>query len=488
MPKKATRGGAMKGLREIPAGSGNWFWYAYDKSRQPKRKSVALRAVTQDAAVDEASALRSAWARGEFDPWADAHEPGKTLREYVDEYLRAYSSQAPNTIRNKRSHLNGFLASCPARLPSGVTERHVEAYALAKPNESTRTRRLAVLRQFFDYLAERRVAVGGGRPGDRDANPARRVAADRKRRMSKRDRNESARRRDRFFTPDDVRRLAETARTDLAVRPKGLDSLAYLAAAVEFAACTGLRREELVHLGWGDVRLSVVGPAGADGGVVTVRNWGATDGRGRVAESFSTKNGRDRVVPLCPRAAAVVRDAEDRRETDDPFEPVFKRPTVNGRTRAADVGWRRRRLATTAFNDHFGAVRDACGLGSPPSETRRTGDAVWHTLRHTYVSWMVMLGVPPELLRRWTGPRSTSVFAGYVHMTEGYLAGRTREVQRELAAYLCPGAHDDALEAVFPESASAVAAAWGGAAIRPHVPAEEAVFGGLLYAPVGAPS
>lgn len=434
----------VKGLRNIPKGSPNWYWYAYDPLRQPKQKSVTLRANDERSAELEAAALERDWKLGTYDPWHDHRTSWRSLEQIKRDYLCFYSSQTESTLKQKRSIVSLFLASTPTTDASSIRESDVEAFVLTSTdNERTRNKRLQVIRQFLRFCQ---------RQGHADRNVAEDYTERRKASLSKHQRREANRSRQAFLMPSEARRLVEAARHDGSPRSRRQHN----ADVYEVKMCAGLRVSELVHLNWRDVSLDGVT------GHLHVRAWehGGT--------SFRTKTGEDRIIPLVPRAALALHRLSEARTNEDEWAPVFVKPRAYGASG--------NRLAQRTLDKHFAHYREALGLSHP--------DLVLHSLRHTFISWMVMLEAPPYKLMRWAGHRTLEVQSRYVHLTEAAMSGRAREVQRDLLRYLCPGISDEAVEATFPDSKS-----WyERGATRPVIPIEDALFGGVLYAQSETPA
>ena len=164
--------------------------------------------------------------------------------------------------------------------------------------------------------------------------------------------------RTRFLSHDEYRRLL--AASGPLLRPL-----------IEMAVATGMRLEELLSLKWDQVDL----------------------GRKEV-RLVVTKSKQPRVVPLSPRAVAILvaagRNAQDK-------QYVFTNPTTGSR-----------------FKTIKRAFRTAC---------KRAGvqDIRFHDLRHTFASWAVQSGADLYRLSRILGHASLQMTSRYAHLATEHL-------------------------------------------------------------------
>jgi integrase len=141
---------------------------------------------------------------------------------------------------------------------------------------------------------------------------------------------------------------------------------------VIFAVQTGMRRGELLNLKWSSVDF--------EGRLVTVET----------SASFRTKAGRRRVVPLSDSALHLLRSKYGK----SPSEFVF---TLNDRP--IYPNWVR-----ALFKRY---VRKA-NLSNPQFR--------FHSLRHTFASWLVQKGVPIYEVQKILGHSSVNVTEVYSHL------------------------------------------------------------------------
>jgi integrase len=154
---------------------------------------------------------------------------------------------------------------------------------------------------------------------------------------------------------------------------------------------TGLRIGELRGLQWGDIELQRA--------VLQVRR---TDpGRPDMSPN-APKGKRERTVPLTPDAAAalaVIRPAKA--AARDWVWPAFD--------------WRgKKRLGSRSASGCFHGIRvaiDKAGI------VEVEGDEVaWHTLRHTFASWLVLRGVSLRIVQDLLGHASIRQTERYAHL------------------------------------------------------------------------
>jgi integrase len=142
------------------------------------------------------------------------------------------------------------------------------------------------------------------------------------------------------------------------------------------ALMTGGRFGELVALTWGDVDLDV--------GILWFR-------------SRTTKSQKERIVPVSPALASMLRTVERRGIND----PIFQ--------------FRGRNIRSVRTS--FARARRKAGLGK---------DVTFHVLRHSYASWSTMNGLDPYRLQKYLGHSSMTLTARYAHLSPEYLRDGVR--------------------------------------------------------------
>ena len=178
-----------------------------------------------------------------------------------------------------------------------------------------------------------------------------------------------------YFQPHELRRLLHTIEADAALKQTTLHGaarshyLSDLPALARLAVETGLRRGELLHLRWCDVDL-----------VRSLIHVAAYTDQA-LGFSFSPKDVDSRTVPMSPVCRALLAELSQTRANEDDTALVFP-----GRTGKPRDG---RRLSRT-----FRAYRERAGL---PSRLH------FHSLRHTFASWLASSGVPIIHIQKWIG-------------------------------------------------------------------------------------
>jgi integrase len=163
-----------------------------------------------------------------------------------------------------------------------------------------------------------------------------------------------------FFKPDDFRRLVECIKEG------------WFREVVLFAVLTGMRKGEILNLRWSDVDLQRR--------VLNIET----------SASFKTKQGKRRTIPLNDSAAYLLRN----REGKSPSEFVF---ILNDKP--LNAGW-----VTHLFKRY---VRKA-GLADERLH--------YHSLRHTFASWLVQGGASLYEVQRLLGHSSAKVTEMYSHL------------------------------------------------------------------------
>lgn len=170
---------------------------------------------------------------------------------------------------------------------------------------------------------------------------------------------------------------------------------------------TGLRIGELRGLQIPDLDLELrVIPrlgGGADTSYGSVRVQRTDPGRRNIRHT-SPKGGRSRTVPLTPdaRECLVAWLERERARLGDRFDPngwVWP-GTKPGRTRSVSN------------------CRDAITRYANKAGLKKVG---WHTLRHTFASWLVMRGAPLRAVQELLGHASIQMTEIYAHLSPGFV-------------------------------------------------------------------
>lgn len=178
-------------------------------------------------------------------------------------------------------------------------------------------------------------------------------------------------------TREEVQRLADAAP-------------AHLSPLIVFLAHTGLRMGEALSLDWGQVNL-----------------------KARHLILLHTKNGTQRGVPLNEVALAALANLPHRNgrvfrtHLGEPYQLKF--------TGQIKKGWK-------AACEKAGFVEVALRRGRDGSMRRVFHNSITpHTLRHTFISWMVQAGVPLYTAGKVAGHKSSQMTARYAHLSPDHM-------------------------------------------------------------------
>lgn len=347
---------------------GRYYLDFNDRARAPMKRRVPLGVRNARDAARIRAKLERDYSLGTYDPWTMdpktydqiVVKPEK-LNEAVAAYLDAKSHKSARTVSDYGKDLNRFVAFTGAGvLVSSLTAKHVEAWlASTSAGDVTRANYTRRLRTFSRWAVREGIAKSVFTEGVR----LRRVP----------------KKYPRFLSPGEVECIVATIRA----RARTAHWLADL---VLFAVHTGLRRAELINLEWSAVDL--------DARVLTVAN----------TETFTTKSGAERKVPLSATAVDVL---ARRGECGESETYVF----------TSSAG----QLTADYLSRTFKKYARRAGIG----------DVHLHHTRHTAISWLAQRGVPVEAIRRFAGHSSITVTERYMHVSEDIYA---TQIQRALAA------------------------------------------------------
>lgn len=167
---------------------------------------------------------------------------------------------------------------------------------------------------------------------------------------------------------------------------------------------TGMRIGELRGLQCADVSVKpVVDPKTGEprlGGQIHIQRTDPGDG----SSSTSTKGGRTRVVPL----------------TDDAARYLEQRIEYLRKTQGK--AWTPGTWVWPSMLDPKKTTAAATCAGAMERITRhaKIEDCGWHTLRHTFASWLVMEGVPLRVVQELLGHYDIKMTMRYAHLAPGF--------------------------------------------------------------------
>jgi site-specific recombinase XerD len=332
----------------------HYYGVFYAPDRRPRQKWIALKTRDRKVAVAKMRELEILQAVGEYDPWKDpAPQEGVTLKEAAESFTRARRREdLSHATRRSESSILGLFEN---QFPGGVA---LSAIALKD------------VEGFFSELRRR-----GARPSTlhtyhtRLAQFFRWCEAEgmvRESPMARLRRPRSAKTSVRFLTEEEFERILASIRSS--------EDSPWLEHVVQVAVATGMRVSELCEMrrDW----LSLSPPA------VTVKR----------SATYRPKSHSERHIPLAGDAAEILlgllqarRGASGHVFVDANGRPL--RPT----------------RVSKAFKRH---VRLA-GLSEEYS---------FHTLRHTFASWLVKSGTDLYRVRDLLGHQSVEVTERYAHL------------------------------------------------------------------------
>jgi len=413
----------MKGLREHPKGSGRYEYILRDPKRNPKLKYIRFAAEDYEDAVLKAAERKKQYKEGRYDPWLNVKDD---IQYAFRQYMEAIQHMRPSTISNKHSGISLFLRSISVNKFGSVDRHLVQSFIDNQKSAATKRTRLQTIHSFWKWCMMRGFTLH---------DPIEEYT------------------KSRTHVPRE-KRTRDAMKLEEYFGVYGFASSFYTRAPhnffpdfIELGVCTGLRREELIMLSRRDVTL------GEYTGAIQIREWTNP----KTGEHFVPKHGRERVVQLVPRAVMLLRQLIDSLKSDDPFSPIFP-PTMDDKLR----------LVIDAPTKKFRRSRDEAGLGS---------SITLHSTRHTYLTWLIVLGVNPYAVMETAGHADLTTQQRYIHFTKILLAQNSTAVKRKLISFLCPGVSQEVLETAFPDSRS-----WIGPAISFDI--MDVLYGGMLYDPI----
>lgn len=148
---------------------------------------------------------------------------------------------------------------------------------------------------------------------------------------------------------------------------------------------------------------------GARAGAIFALQWKDIDWEINRITLLDTKNGETYFQPMHP----VVREMLERRYTEDKEGLVFK----------SRNGGRIKDLSKT-----YQRVIDKLGFNDGITDERQK--VVFHTLRHTYASWLVMEGVDLYTTQKLMGHKSNQMTQRYAHLAPRHLEKAVNMLKR----------------------------------------------------------
>jgi len=292
----------------------------------------------------------------------------------------AEATKKATTMESERWLYSKWIAPALGDIPlQKIDTAKLEALVIhaQKAGKSASTVRyiLAIISQVWNKAASRELVQGD--------SPTRRV---------KKPRQDN--RRVRFFKSDEARRLLEA----LALRSMDIHDSALL------SLFCGLRAGEIHELTWGDIDM--------ESGIIHVRD---------------TKNAKDRHVFNTQEVTDML---ERRYVAQAKTDLVF--PAINGKQRRWVSDTFARVVDELGFNDTGEFVIDEKGEQIPVKITNARQRVVFHTLRHTFASWLVQDGTPLYTVAELMGHTTLEMTRRYSHLAPDSLRQATLSLQGRL--------------------------------------------------------
>jgi integrase len=317
--------------------------------------------------------------RGQFDPWRGGYLVERlSLKEAEGRFLEAKELEGlrPNSLSAYTYALKGLRKSLsPGQMLSYLSSEDIRPYVYdPEVANSTRRHRYRHLNAWLNWCEDE-----GYLP---DGNPMEDVSKPRK-----------EERKSVFLSPSDLEHLLGTIDAHaeaMQSKPGRNPHDNWLKDVIQVAVATGLRRNELLSLRWGDVDLQ--------NEFLWVRN--------REDGTFKTKSGSERTVPLAGDALNVLRKRSEQ-FPHTATDPVFV-DDDGGSIRPDRVSGR--------FKFY---VREA--------EFPNAERLCFHSLRHTCASWLAMKGVPMRVIQAVLGHSSINMTEIYSHLRPEVMSRAMRE-------------------------------------------------------------
>ena len=335
---------------------GLYYLQFFSKNRRPQRKRVALKTKTKRVAQQVARKLEDEYALGTFDPWledivAEEKIVINTLSDGIRHFLDAKKHLRPKSVANYGNVLDLFGRFLGFDFPpNSIKKSHITGFLdSTKTNSVSRKTYHRHLGCFFRWLYHQEYIK---------SDPTKKVKLER-----------VPSKFEKFLTNDELDHLIAT------IQDSG--NTQWLIPVVRATAKLGLRRGEVCALRWKAVDL--------DNKTVKVEN----------TEDFTTKTGRERIVPLSKEAWNVLNQLWLSREDTDPENHVFVHSEGP--------------ITGDYLSRRFREYRRKAGL---PENIN------FHSLRHTAASHLVMGGASIEAVRRFLGHSSIQVTQKYAHLAK----------------------------------------------------------------------
>ena len=335
-----------------------WSVRFYDSKRQPNQKWITLNTKNQTHATAKAYEMARQWESGKLDPWnfSDIHT---SIESACRHFLKAKKTKTASEnvqLLRRIGNENGIVAI------AAVTSQRIADF-IYQPSlaDATKWSYYNKINAIISWLTSK---------GYFTENPMASVAKPKEPDLVPR-----------YFNAEELERFLDAARiyydhNKTHIHTREAYPLWYRDA-FELLAFCGLRKEEAQRLNWGDI----IWPTEDEpGGIVVVQILG------------STKNLKDRVVTMVPRAERVLRFLqENTRNGIDAGEPVLKNAT------------RQNRVSGDYLSRKFTRVQ----------KFARLKPIGLHGLRHTYAAYLRRAGVPIHIIKEELGHQDIATTMKY---------------------------------------------------------------------------
>lgn len=342
--------------------------YRLQFTRNRRRKVITMQSTHPTAAYKEALEYAERYNAGRYNPWEDrARDQYITVREAVKKYRDSIKRLRPSTREQRKYVLEAFSRSVSGSFLLRALElKHLRDYYEKPEARASHQTYYNILNTWLNWCVKKRYLDKNPledvhRPKVPEGLPA-------------------------YFTPEQFQTLLSHLRSQIilsttltgAAKDNAVED--YLDLAV-LGVYTGLRRSELLHLRWMDVDFRT--------SLLHIRSYEDK----RRGFSFRPKDSDARVVPMAPESRKILEQRHQGRSDEDDTMLIFPSPRSEQP--------RNRRSTSRQFKQY---VTDA-GL---PTQLH------FHSLRHTFASWLVSDGVPLVIVQQWMGHASieqTMVYA-----------------------------------------------------------------------------
>jgi len=337
--------------------NGSYYLVFYDAQKRPKRKWVPLKTKQKRAATKRAAPLQQKYMAGVYDPWTeDPHTDIPTVDEAVQTFLEARKADlTQRTWQTYKYDLEPLAERFRGLRLDHVAPAQVDALC-RRGDVSTRTieKRLTEVKTLFNFFVQR---------GILEQSPVEQLEPPRPDREPPR-----------YLTTGDVSTLLNTIRTYAEGFDSGDDVTEqggyqqaprwWLLHAIRLGVSTGMRRGGLVRLTFDDCDSDHI----------------------HVPAASTKRDGY--TIPFFEDARAVLDDV--------PHDEGLVLRRHDGSA-----------VPETILSKQFARFRGNAGL---------SGEVTFHTLRHTFASWLVQAGVPLYKVSKWLGHHSITVTERYAHL------------------------------------------------------------------------